>query len=199
MLRLVDARDAAGIPDDALNLLLPHQRTMTPPSLAVAVEGAESPLAPDADGWYTVKLSVDKTNLPATNGRITFQYPRDKLVLTSSDGKQPLDSDAEEPVRVDLRPDHAQFVFKARALVQTGDETTVKISVLCGEKFSAVTFISSCHNPTSWHSRSTGWRGSSTARPTAGRKRRSGCDLTAWRRHRRALPKSANHLRFRDG
>ncbi|MGO9115631.1 MAG: carboxypeptidase-like regulatory domain-containing protein [Thermoguttaceae bacterium] len=134
-LRLVDARDAGpeSIPDDVLSVVLPHRRTITPPSLAIGVDGADSPLAADADGWYTIKLLVDKTNLPATSGRVTFEYPRDKLVLTSSDGKQPLDS--EEPVRVDLRPDHAQFIFKAHARVQTGNETTVKISVLCGGKF----------------------------------------------------------------
>ena len=129
-LRLVDARDAASVPDEVLNVVLPHLPP-TPPAPGLAVR-AQSPGEADADGQYSIQLWIDKKDLPASHGVITFEYSRAELVLTSSDGKRTIEPDERLPA--DLRSSRTQLVYRARAQTQTGGETTVKISVRCGEK-----------------------------------------------------------------
>ena len=126
--RLVDARDAKNVPDEVLAVILPHRRATPVPTLAVR---AEAPPAADADGQYLIKLVIDKRDMPATAGRISFEFPGD-IVLTSADGKQTITPD--EPLAVELTSDHTERVFKAKAQVQTGAETTLAFTVRCGEK-----------------------------------------------------------------
>jgi hypothetical protein len=128
-LRLLDARDAASVPDDVLNIVLPHPRATLTPSL---VAQAEAPSTADADGQYVVRLLIDKTDLPATFGLVSFEFPRRELVLTTADGKQAIVP--EEPFRAELRPGRTQLAFKARAQVQSGAETSLAITVRCGDK-----------------------------------------------------------------
>ncbi len=128
LLRLVDARDAKSVPDDVLAVILPHRRAAPVPTLTVR---AEAPPAADADGQYLIKLVIDKRDMPATAGRISFEFPGD-IVLTTADGKQTISPD--EPLAVELSADHTERVFKAKAQVQTGAETTLAFTVRCGEK-----------------------------------------------------------------
>jgi hypothetical protein len=127
--RLVDARDAAVVPEEVLSVILPHPQAPHEPRLVVQ---ADVPRTADADGQYVIKLAIDKTDLPARYGLITFDYPRDDLALSTADGKQGIAPD--EPFRTEIRSDHAQLIFKARARKQTGEETSLAITVRCGEK-----------------------------------------------------------------
>ena len=127
-LRLVDARDAKNVPDEVLAVILPHRHAAPVPTLTVR---AESPPAADADGQYLIKLVIDKRDMSATAGRISFEHQGD-IVLTTADGKQTNSPD--EPLSVELTGDHTERQFKARAQVQTGAETTLAITVRCGEK-----------------------------------------------------------------
>ena len=127
-LRMIDARDAKYVPEEVLALLLPHRHAAPVPSLTVR---AEAPPAADADGQYLIKLMIDKQDMPATAGRISFEYQGD-IVLTTADGKQTISPD--QPLSVELTSDHTERMFKARAQVQTGAETTLAITVRCGEK-----------------------------------------------------------------
>ncbi len=128
LLRLVDARDAKNVPDEVLAVILPHRRATPVPTLTVR---ADAPPAADADGQYLIKLVIDKRDMPATAGRISFEIPGD-IVLTTADGKQTITAD--EPLAVELSADHTERVFMAKAQVQTGAETTLGMTVRCGEK-----------------------------------------------------------------
>jgi hypothetical protein len=128
-LRLVDARDAASVPDEVLALVLPHPRAAPTPTLAIQ---AESPPAADADGRYSLKLAIDKTDLPAVFGMITFDFSPGEVALTTADGKQAITPG--EPFRAELRNGRTAIAFKARAQVQTGAETRLAITVRCGDK-----------------------------------------------------------------
>ncbi len=92
-LRMVDARDAAAVPDEVLAVLLPHPQPRHEPQLAVQAESS----AADADGQYSIKLAIEKKDLASGTGLITFDFPRGALALTTSDGKQSLSPD--EPLR----------------------------------------------------------------------------------------------------
>ena len=109
--------------------LLPHRHAAPVPS----PDGSSRapPPAADADGQYLIKLMIDKQDMPATAGRISFEYQGD-IVLATADGKQTISPD--EPLSVELSTDHTERLFKARAQVQTGAETTLAITVRCGEK-----------------------------------------------------------------
>jgi hypothetical protein len=129
LLRLVDARDAKNVPEEVLAVVLPHRRATPAPTLAVR---AEAPPAADADGQYLIKLVIDKKDLPATAGRINFEFQGSDIALTTADGKQTITPD--DSLAVELTSDHTERTFKARAQVQTGAETPLAITVRCGEK-----------------------------------------------------------------
>ena len=66
-----------------------------------------------------------------TSGLITLDYPRGDLSLTTADGKQAITPD--EPFRAELHNGRTELAFKARALVQTGAEASLAVTLRCGD------------------------------------------------------------------
>ncbi len=87
--------------------------------------------AVDADGQYSIELSINKQDIPATVGSITFTYSRDVLKLTSADGKTEITPD--KPVGENLPNGQTQLRFKALALQHSGERASLDITVRCGD------------------------------------------------------------------